>query len=356
MILPDRAAPVLVADLFPAERVALLGMLRSLSPAEWSSPTVCAGWPVKDVALHLLAGDLSKLARGRDGFDAPPGTVPLPSPTDFVSLVAFLDALNARRVRELRWLSTPVLVDLLAATGPALHAYLAELDPFEPGERVSWAGEAPAPNWLDVAREFTERWVHQQQIREAVGRPGLVQPHLLHPVLATFARALPRALRDADAVVDSSVLLHVTGLRAASGTQSASRPPGCCTSIRPARQPPPSCSTRTPPGGASATASTPTQRAKGRRSPGTRHLPTRCCRLWRSSDETPRHANTPAVWSGARAALPSGSARPGPPGAAASYARAADRGRRNRSPTPAKRCLAAIHNGPSANARPCSKS
>jgi len=211
MILPDRAAPVLVADRFPDERVALLGMLRSLSPAEWSASTVCAGWSVKDVALHLLAGDLGKLARGRDGFAAPPGTVPLPSPTDFASLVKFLDALNARRVRELRWLSTPVLVDLLAATGPALHAYLAGLDPFEPGERVSWAGEAPAPNWLDVAREFTERWVHQQQIREAVGRTGPVEPHLLHPVLATFARALPRAPRDADAVAGSAVLLHVTG-------------------------------------------------------------------------------------------------------------------------------------------------
>jgi hypothetical protein len=102
-------------------------------------------------------------------------------------------------------------LDLLAATGPAVHAHLAGLDPFEPGEPVSWAGEAPAPNWLDVAREFTERRVHQQQILQAAGRPGLVQPRLLHPVLATFARALPRALRDADAPAGTVVLLHVTG-------------------------------------------------------------------------------------------------------------------------------------------------
>jgi Mycothiol maleylpyruvate isomerase N-terminal domain len=126
------------------------------------------GWSVKDVALHLLAGDLSKLARGRDRFDAPTDTVPSPTPTDFASLVTFLDELNTRRVRELRWLSIPLLVDLLTATGSLLHAYLAGLDPFQPGEPVSWAGQARAPNWLDVAREFTERWVHQQQIRDPV--------------------------------------------------------------------------------------------------------------------------------------------------------------------------------------------
>lgn len=26
--------------------------------------------------------------------------------------------------------------------------------------------------WLDAAREYTEFWVHQQQIRDATGRPG----------------------------------------------------------------------------------------------------------------------------------------------------------------------------------------
>ena len=34
------------------------------------------------------------------------------------------------------------------------------------------AGEAVSANWFDVAREFTERWHHQQQIRLAIGGPA----------------------------------------------------------------------------------------------------------------------------------------------------------------------------------------
>lgn len=37
---------------------------------------------------------------------------------------------------------------------------------------VSWASDGPVPLWFDMARELTERWVHQMQIREAVGRVG----------------------------------------------------------------------------------------------------------------------------------------------------------------------------------------
>ncbi len=47
--------PVLVVDLFPLERQHLLQLLAQLREEEWHSPTVCAGWTVKDIAL--LHGD-----------------------------------------------------------------------------------------------------------------------------------------------------------------------------------------------------------------------------------------------------------------------------------------------------------
>jgi hypothetical protein len=62
-----------------------------------------------------------------------------------------------------------------------------------------------------VAREYTERWHHQQHIRDAVGQPGQTEPRFLHPVLATFAYALPFALHDADAPLGTIVHLHVEG-------------------------------------------------------------------------------------------------------------------------------------------------
>jgi hypothetical protein len=69
----------------------------------------------------------------------------------------------------------------------------------------------PVPIWLDIAREYTEFWVHQQQIRDAVDRPGATEPRLLHPVLDTFLRALPYALRDASAAIGATVRVRVPG-------------------------------------------------------------------------------------------------------------------------------------------------
>src|SRR6266403_1800719 len=56
---------------------------------------------------------------------------------------------------------------------------------------VSWAGEEKSSNWFDTAREFTERWHHQQQIRLAVNKPGIMTRELYYPVLDCFLRALP---------------------------------------------------------------------------------------------------------------------------------------------------------------------
>jgi len=64
---------------------------------------------------------------------------------------------------------------------------------------------------LDVAREYRERWTHQQQIREAVGRPGLTERRLFTPVLAIFVRAVPRALRSVPAAEGARLRLRIAG-------------------------------------------------------------------------------------------------------------------------------------------------
>jgi hypothetical protein len=60
------------------------------------------------------------------------------------------------------------------------------------GEGVWWAGVEAAPVWLDVARDYSEDWIHQQQIRDAVRRPGLSSPEFFDPLLDTLMRALPK--------------------------------------------------------------------------------------------------------------------------------------------------------------------
>ena len=68
----QRPKPILVTDLFRPTLDALTELLAKFSPEEWRQPTVCAGWTVKDVSLHLLAVDISNLSRKRDVFSLTP--------------------------------------------------------------------------------------------------------------------------------------------------------------------------------------------------------------------------------------------------------------------------------------------
>jgi uncharacterized protein (TIGR03083 family) len=196
--------PVLVLDLFPQERAALLELLSGLTENEWELPTVCEGWSVKDVALHILGGDLGNISRRRDGFQSP-------GPTGGEDLVTYINRFNEEWVRAARRLSPRVVIELLGASGPALFDYFASLNMLALGGAISWAGPDRAPVWLDVAREYTERWLHQQHIRDTTGREGLTDRAFLAPVLATFVHALPHAYRFINEPSGTTIHVRIRG-------------------------------------------------------------------------------------------------------------------------------------------------
>jgi uncharacterized protein (TIGR03083 family) len=196
--------PVQVLDLFPDERAALLELLRGLSPEQWDAPTVCPGWSAKDIALHLLGDNIGVLSRGRD---RALGTFV----GSWDDLLAFINRTNEQWVEATRRISHRLLCELLEFTGGLLDEHFRSLDLNAIGGIVSWAGPDPAPVWLDVAREYTERWLHQQQVRDAVSAPPLTKPRLFAPVLATFVRALPHTYRDVHAPDGTLLRLTVTG-------------------------------------------------------------------------------------------------------------------------------------------------
>ena len=206
--------PVLTLHLFPEERSALLDLLRSLTDDDWARPTVCPGWSVKDIAAHLLGDDVGCLSRGRDGYPGAAFTPssPQPSPDTFAAeLLDFINRQNELWVAAARRLSPRTLIDLLDWTAVQTHAYFESLDLFATGGPVTWSGPRPAPVWLDIAREYTERWLHQAQVRDALGAPLLREPRLFAPVLDTFVRALPHTFRDIPAPDDTTVALTISG-------------------------------------------------------------------------------------------------------------------------------------------------
>ena len=199
--------PILVTGLFSPTLDALIRLLEGLSPEEWSQPTICAGWCVREVALHLLAVEISNISRKRDGHSLEPKK-PIRGDQD---LLEFINYLNQSWMDAAQRISAPLLIDLLKFVGQQANDFFASIDPFELGEPVSWAGPEPAPQWLDLAREYTERWHHQQHIRDAVGIHGLKEPRFFAPVLDAFVRAMPYTYKDVDAPEGTCVTLKIAG-------------------------------------------------------------------------------------------------------------------------------------------------
>jgi uncharacterized protein (TIGR03083 family) len=196
---PLDARPHLAAD-----RAAFLQLLHALTPDDWERSTAAAPWAVRDVVAHVLGDDLGRLARGRDGHV-------VGGPEADEPFAAFIHRLNAEWVRATARLSPRLLLDLLEHTSPQVLDHWRSLDLDALDGPVTWAGPAPAPVWLDCARDFTEYWVHQQQVRDATGRPDDGGPAVVHAVLDTFLRAVPHTLSGVERPDGTTLTVAVPG-------------------------------------------------------------------------------------------------------------------------------------------------
>src|SRR5260370_14421252 len=199
--------PILTAHLFSKLDGMLVELVRSLAPEDWEKQTVSPKWKVKDVAAHLLDTALRGVSIGRDGC-----VVESPRITSAADLGAFINRLNGEGVTVYGRLSPLVLIRLVEVAAKSLAEFHASRDPYATAPYgVSWAGKQKSANWFDTAREFTERWHHQQQIRLAVDKPGIMTRELYHPVLDCFLRALPFAYRGVSAKPGSFVQFNISG-------------------------------------------------------------------------------------------------------------------------------------------------
>lgn len=204
--------------LFQELGAGLVALLSDLTTDEWQKPTVHRDRDVKDLASHLLDTAQRRLAMQRDGWFAES-----PAAFDWDSLVAFIQRVNREWMDATRRLSPRQLVEQMSRVEGELLELLRGLEPHGRAIfSVAWAGEHVSENWFDIAREYTERWHHQQQIRDALGRPGFDGPRFRSPVIATFLRGAAHAYRNVDAEVGTAIAIdvddeHVTVVRGEAG-------------------------------------------------------------------------------------------------------------------------------------------
>lgn len=189
-----KPAKIDTVHLMPEIDKLLIELLESLSLSDWEKQTIAPKWKVKDVAAHLLDGNLRSLSMLRDGYygEKPEGV------NSYKDLIDFLNRLNADWVKATKRLSPTVLINLLKVTGKEYCDFLATLNLDEKaGFSVAWAGENESKNWFHIAREYTEKWHHQQQIRLAVGdEQQLLENKWYLPYLDTSVRAIPHHYRE----------------------------------------------------------------------------------------------------------------------------------------------------------------
>jgi uncharacterized protein (TIGR03083 family) len=199
--------PIQTVELFPPLSRELLSVVKSLDKHDWYKTTACELWSVKDVVAHLLGGNLGRLVEKEDQSGQAENIA-----LSFEELVSLINQENEDWVRAARRINISLLIKLLEKTDKQLYQKFKNLPMDELADTpVSWAGEAQSPNWMDIAREYTEKWLHQQHIREAVGRPLLTSRKWLYPVLDVFMRALSYTYLRVEAKDGVSLSVYIEG-------------------------------------------------------------------------------------------------------------------------------------------------
>lgn len=199
--------PFLTVHLFPPLHEHLLNLLKQLSPKEWNLQTIAPKWKVRDVVAHLIHGYIRGISSSRDGYLLPPDK-PINS---YADLINFLNQKNAHWIEAAKDISPPLMIQMADLTGRIYYQHLETLDPQDPAIfSVAWAGEELSGNWFHIAREYTEQWHHQQQIRLAVGQDQLLlEKEFYLPYVRASMYALPHHYRSVPPQSGSAVSFRV---------------------------------------------------------------------------------------------------------------------------------------------------
>jgi uncharacterized protein (TIGR03083 family) len=198
VITKEAVVPALVA-----EWSAIDELLTSLRPDQWAAPTALPGWSVHDNVSHIIGTECA-LA----GETAPPCEVDVRS---FSHVRNDIGAANEYWVQGLRGESPWRMIERFRAIIATRRAFLEGMSQTE-FDAPSWtpAGQGTYGRFMRI--RLFDCWMHEQDIRDAVGIPGNDAGQCAEIALSEVAGALGYIVGKRAAAPDgATVTIELTG-------------------------------------------------------------------------------------------------------------------------------------------------
>jgi uncharacterized protein (TIGR03083 family) len=159
---------------------ALDELCSSLSPDEWAKTTDCPGWSVQDNLSHIIGTESMLL--GRPAPEHQPGSKPwIRNPIGAGNEVQ-VDFRRSRAPQE-------VLDEFREVTGERLKILRSMSDGDLDGESWTPVGQGTVRDLLAI--RVMDCWVHEQDIRRAVGKPGNLEGLIAKHAFGRHGSAMP---------------------------------------------------------------------------------------------------------------------------------------------------------------------
>jgi uncharacterized protein (TIGR03083 family) len=185
------------ARLLDAVWTSLDELLSGLSTDDWDRSTDCPGWTVKDQVSHIIGTESMLLGR------------PAPPPVEGPPARNPMGQVNEGWVAERRGRKpAEVLAEFREVTAARRQALAAMTDEDWGRLTDSPIGQAPYGEFMRV--RVMDQWVHQQDIRRAVDRPGDLGGPVAEAALGRFTGSLGFIIgKRAGAAEGTSVVVHL---------------------------------------------------------------------------------------------------------------------------------------------------
>lgn len=172
---------------------------------DWERETACPGWDVKDQLAHLVGPETAFLGRPQPApLDVPPPWVRNEIGKANEAAVAYRKA----------WSGADVLAEFVEVTGERVEQLRAMSE--EDLAEDSWTPLGPGTVRDLLAVRAFDAWVHEQDIREAVHRPGGLDGPPAAAALGRCLMAMPYVVgKKAAAPEGATVVFEITGAQRA---------------------------------------------------------------------------------------------------------------------------------------------